>query len=73
MNPDQLKLTLQPYQQATATFESAKVQAVLSELFASDAVLHMYHPFGTLEGPDAYFQNCIGKLIRRCLTWNAET
>ena len=62
MKPHQLKASLQAFQQATATFEATKVQAVLAELFAADAVLHMCHPFGTLEGPNAYFENCIGKL-----------
>ena len=62
MNSSELKARFSAYQQATATFEANNVQAMLSDLFASDVVLHMCHPFGDMQGPDAYFKNCIGAL-----------
>jgi len=62
MNPTQIKQCLSAFQQATATFDADNVRAALSETFASDATLKMCHPFGTLIGPDAYFDKCIGAL-----------
>lgn len=62
MKSSELKQRLGAFQQATTNFDSINVQAVLADLFAADAVLHMCHPFGTLEGPDAYFKNCLGTL-----------
>lgn len=62
MNPTQIKECLSAFQQATATFDADNVRAVVGETFASDAVLNMCHPFGTLKGPEAYFDNCIGAL-----------
>ena len=62
MNSNDLKARLSAFQSATATFETGSVESALSDLFALDAVLHMCHPFGTLVGPNAYFDNCLGAL-----------
>ena len=62
MKSSELKRRFGAFQTATANFDAAGVQAVLADLFAPDAVLHMCHPFGDLEGPDAYFNNCLGAL-----------
>jgi predicted ester cyclase len=62
MNSNELKAYFSPFQNAMANFEASKVQEVLTELIAPDAVLRMCHPFGTMEGPNAYYENCLGAL-----------
>lgn len=57
-----LKAHLEPYRQATQSFAEPAVRAALSQCFAADAVLNMCHPFGTLAGPDAYWETCLGPL-----------
>lgn len=62
MRPVDLKARLAPYRAATANFQSDTVWTALFELFASDAKLKLCHPFGRLEGADAYFSNCLAPL-----------
>lgn len=62
MTADELKLRLVPYRIATADFEASAVRSALSELFAPDAVIHFCHPFGTLQGHDAFFATCLAPL-----------
>lgn len=62
MTSNELKEFFKPFQQATTTFEPDSVKAVLSQLFSADAEINMCQPFGTLIGPQAYFENCIGAL-----------
>lgn len=58
----ELKAKLAFYRATTADFEVTSVRAAISELFAPDAVLRLCHPFGTLNGPDAYFETCLAPL-----------
>ncbi len=62
MRPVDLKARLASFRAATAGFESDAVRTALSELFAPDAMLKMCHPFGCLEGADAYFGTCLAPL-----------
>lgn len=62
MNPDALKSLIKPFQTAMADVEEASVRKAMNEVFASDATLHMCHPFGDLTGPDALWDTCIGPL-----------
>ncbi|MEM7018795.1 MAG: ester cyclase [Pseudomonadota bacterium] len=45
-----------------ADFELDAVRTVLPKLITEDAVLRVCHPFGTIEGPNAYFDNCLAPL-----------
>ena len=62
MNPDALKTLIKPFQTAMADVDEASVRKAMSDVFASDATLHMCHPFGDLTGPDALWDTCIGPL-----------
>lgn len=57
-----LKASLAAFQRATATFEPALVQAAMAECFAEDVIVHMCHPFGDLEGPEAFYAGALGSL-----------
>ena len=62
MTPDALKSLIKPFQTAMFDVEEASARAVLNNLFAPDATLHMCYPFGDLSGPDALWETCIGPL-----------
>ncbi len=62
MRPVDLKARVAPYRAVSANFHADTVQTALLELFASDAMLKMCHPFGRLEGADAYFDACLAPL-----------
>lgn len=62
MDVEELKLRLSAYRTASADFEASAVRSALSELFAPDAEIRICHPFGTLEGPDAFFASCLAPL-----------
>ena len=64
MTPHALKSELGPYRKAMANFDPATVGSVMKTLFASDAVLKMCHPFGTLVGADALAQTCLLPLYK---------
>ena len=59
MMADQLKKLLIEYQEATASFNKIKVANILSKLFLKNAKIHLCHPFGTLKGSEALFENCL--------------
>lgn len=63
MTADELKALIADYRAATATFEAGSVQAAMGDVFAADATLHMCHPFGTLSGPQAFFDACYAPLL----------
>lgn len=62
MTPTGLKDLFAAYRMATADFEVAPVQAAMADLFSRDCSLKLCHPFGTLTGPDAYFERCLAPL-----------
>ena len=49
------KAILSPMRAAFADFEPRAALAALKDVFAEDAIIHMPHPFGDLEGPEAPF------------------
>lgn len=57
-----IKQALAAFRAATATFEPATVQAALAEVMAEDALCYLCHPFGDVEGPEAYYATCLGPL-----------
>lgn len=62
MTPTELKALLTAYRVAAADFETGAVSAALSNLFAPEATLRLCHPFGTLQGADAYLEVCLTPL-----------
>ena len=46
----QNKARIAPLRKAMVNFDEASVRAALAEIIAPDAVIHMPHPFGDLEG-----------------------
>lgn len=71
MTPAALKSLIAPYRSAMmnagmdAGTEAGEVlvRKAMSALFAPEAVLHLCHPFGDLNGPDAYWQTCLEPLL----------
>lgn len=59
----QNKRALAPLRAAMANFDADAVRAALRAVIAPDAVVHMCHPFGDLEGPDALYDTCYGPLL----------
>lgn len=55
MTPEALKALLHPLRKAMSAFAEAPVRQALEQLFASDATIHLCHPFGDLSGPDDLF------------------
>ncbi len=62
MTPADLKQRLAPYRTATATFDTEPVTSALAEVFAPDATFRLCHPFGTLEGHDAFHATALAPL-----------
>lgn len=54
-----LKLRLAPYRAAAVDFEVGDVRSTLAALFSPDAVIRLCHPFGTVEGHDAFFETAL--------------
>ena len=57
------KASLKTLREAMYDFEERSVRAVLSELIADDASVHMPFPFGDLKGPDALYETCYAPLF----------
>lgn len=62
MTSTELKALIAPYRQATESFEATTVRDELSKLFAADATIKLCHPFGTVQGSEAYFETCLAPL-----------
>lgn len=62
MTPAELKALIEPYRKITENFETEAVRTELSRLFAPYSVLKLCHPFGTVKGPDAYFDTLLAPL-----------
>ena len=71
MNADALKAFFKPYRKALEDFEPNQTRAVMKDLFAPDATFKIFHPFGTLSGPEAYLESCLIPLPKRCPMWSA--
>ena len=57
------KAALVPLRAAMRDFTEGPVRAALTDLIASDAAIHMPHPFGDLTGPDALYDACYAPLL----------
>ncbi|MGH1576287.1 ester cyclase [Planktotalea sp.] len=55
--------SIQPLLAALRDFDAANVQNVLKQFMASDAVVHMCHPFGDLSS-DAFYDACFAPLAK---------
>lgn len=64
MNSSELKSIMFDYRVATETFESGVVKKAMAGLFASDVVINIGHPFGTLNSADEYFNTCYAPLYK---------
>ena len=60
--PADIKSAFAAYRVATATFEPGTVRAALADMMADDATCHLCHPFGDVEGPDAFYATTLGLL-----------
>ena len=59
MEPKALRSRFQPYRSALAEFDPSRVRAVLDGLFSEDGAFSMCHPFGMVQGTEAYAQSCL--------------
>ena len=62
MNPTELKACFANYQRVASSFEPDAARAALRELLAPNATLKLGHPFGEIEGPDAFMETCLSPL-----------
>ncbi|MGV6847374.1 MAG: ester cyclase [Marinibacterium sp.] len=58
-----LKRLLAPVASAMADFDGDRVRAALGAVMAPDAGLHLCHPFGDIQGPDALFEVAYAPLM----------
>ena len=63
MDPSRLKELIQPYRSAGQTFARETMRAAMSEVLDPQAAIRMCHPFGDLEGPNAFFDTCYLPLL----------
>ena len=62
MVADDLKACMAEFQMAMATFNAKVAQDALLAVCTSEAAMKMCHPFGTLSGPQSYFDTCLAPL-----------
>ena len=62
MTSEELKRCLQPYRDATENFDPKQLPELMRSVFSEDAQIKMCHPFGTMSGPIAYYQDCLEPL-----------
>ncbi|MEN0000370.1 MAG: ester cyclase [Pseudomonadota bacterium] len=60
MTPKQIQNFLAPL---TAAFERDGVRPALAQIMAPDALVQLCHPFGTVTGPDAFYDACFAPLL----------
>ncbi|MEP1208890.1 MAG: ester cyclase [Rhizobiaceae bacterium] len=56
---DANKAAFQPFRAALYDFDAAALKAVVADLFAKDAAVHLAHPFETLDGPDGLINDAL--------------
>ncbi len=59
MDAAALKLRMVSYRKALAGFEPSGARSEVTALFDPAAALHLCHPFGDLQGPDAFLERCL--------------
>ncbi|MEM6276841.1 MAG: ester cyclase, partial [Pseudomonadota bacterium] len=57
------KVLLAPLRAAMVDFDEATVRAALAEVIDTDATIHMPHPLGDMQGPDALYEQCYDPLF----------
>ena len=57
------KAVLAPLRAAMVDFDADGIRTALRSALAPDAVIHMPHPFGDFEGPDAFYDACYAPLF----------
>lgn len=62
--PTHHKALIAPLRSALYDFDPARVQKALNDLFKADAPIHLAHPFGTMNGPQAFYGQAIKPLAR---------
>jgi predicted ester cyclase len=63
MQPDKLKQIVSDYFKATSSFSETEVRSALTSSFTDSVALKIAHPFGTLTGHDAFYENCLSPLF----------
>lgn len=63
MTPSDLKAALAPFQKAAMTATPVGLRRALERVMAEDATLKICAPFGTLEGPEAFYDACFAPLL----------
>ncbi len=58
------KRSIAPLRKAIYDFEGAKTRAALKGSMAKDALVRVSHPFGELQGPEAFFEACYAPLAQ---------
>lgn len=59
MTPKQLKSSVKAYRTVLSNFEPSQLRSVMADLFTPDAGFKMCHPFGKLQGQEAFAQSCL--------------
>lgn len=62
MTPEQLKSLFAPYRKVMESCELGSALTDARKIIADDATVRMCHPFGDIEGPEAFFENCYAPL-----------
>jgi len=62
MNPENLKVLFNELQTTFAEVDPIKAGAGFKNVIADDCEFNLCHPFGTLTGPEAWFEQCIAPL-----------
>lgn len=59
MQSSDIKARLSPLREALASFDPSTVGAATRDMFAPNAAIRMCHPFGDVDGPEAWLRSCI--------------
>jgi predicted ester cyclase len=62
--PTRAKAAFAPLRAAMADFAEGPVRAALTRLVLPDATMRLCHPFGTLAGPEAFYDTACAGLLR---------
>ncbi len=57
-----LKSLIAPLFEAMGDFSLSQVKPELEKIFSQDCLVHMCFPFNDMQGPDAFYTNCLEKL-----------
>lgn len=63
MTAAHIRSVLSPFRQAMAAAEAPAARQALAGVFAAQATIRMCHPFGDLQGSEAFFERCYAPLL----------